>query len=79
MYNELIDALRKCSTPLAHCDGCKYDGKVFPNGCDAQVMRDAAAALEECMKKENALKSLIDGRGDPVSYNVDAILKGEYE
>ena len=82
---ELIEALRYCVTDYNNiqsrlCNKCQYakyaDGKY---GCENKLKADAADALEECMKRENALRSLIDGRSDPVSCNVDAILKGEYE
>ena len=77
MANEdLIKALRNCGSALGNCGLCFY--KNLPI-CHFQMAIDAADALEECIKKENALRSLIDGRGDPVSCNVDAILKGEYE
>ena len=80
---ERIKALRNCANANyeypaegASCSKCPYNKVIY---CKCTMMRAAADALEECMKKENALKSLIDGRDDPVSCNVDAILKGEYD
>lgn len=82
---ELIKSLRWCivdfnSTQSRRCNECPY--RIYADGkkaCENKAKRDAADALEEYMKKENALRSLIDGRSDPVSCNVDAILMGEYE
>lgn len=72
---ELIKALR--------CDGTCSDECPYSNGrewCDEdRMINDAADALEKYQKIENALKLLIDGRGDPVSCNVEAILKGEID
>lgn len=66
---ELIYSLRYC-----------FEKRKTVVGVPWYVWCDRAAdAIEECMKKENAIRSLIDGRGDPVSCNLDAILKGEYE
>ena len=61
MYNELIDALRKCSTPHAHCDGCKYNGKEWSNGCDAEVMKDAADAIEYLILQNEMAQHAIRG------------------
>ena len=73
---EIIKALRECE----YCDVCSIavDGDCPFGGRNALEVA-AADELEEYMKKENALRSLIDGRSDPVSCNVDAILMGEYE
>ena len=75
---ELIAGLRECAT-VGDCSKCKMHDEYSYDMCAIKLLLAAADALEECMKKENALRSLIDGRGDPVSCNVDAILKGEYE
>lgn len=84
---ELIKALRRCSYMTVadelnedYCKPCAYYTEDSADvTCIDRMMIDAADALEKCMKKENDLRTLIDGRGDPVSSNVDAILKGEYE
>lgn len=73
---KIIETLRHCGSHQ-ECYNCPLEGKAAED-C-MKIMLDAADALEECMKRENAPRSLIDGRGDPVSCNVDAILKGEYE
>lgn len=82
---EIIKALRWCGGENNEwCVGETYECPLWnedriTDECKAELMTTAADALEEYMKKENALRSLIDGRSDPVSCNVDAILMGEYE
>lgn len=76
IVEKLIVAFRYCSE-YTFCNECP----IFDD-CDGdmdEAMRIAADAIEKYIKIENALKSLIDGRNDPVSCNVDAILKGEEE
>lgn len=44
---ELVKALRHCSHDgLVKCNECKYGGKEWPVGCEEEMMRDAAAAIE---------------------------------
>ena len=46
-YTELVKALRHCSHDgLVKCNECKYGGKEWPVGCEDEMMRDAAAAIE---------------------------------
>lgn len=46
-YTELVKALRHCSHDgLVKCNECKYGGKEWPVGCEEEMMRDAAAAIE---------------------------------
>lgn len=73
---ERIAVLRHCGSHIG-CYKCPLAGKASDD-C-LKILLYAADALEEYVKKEKALKTLINGRGDPVSCNVDAILKGEYE
>ena len=47
MYDELIKALRNCSKAATYCNGCPYDGKEWAVGCEEEMMRDAADAIEE--------------------------------
>ena len=47
-YKELVKALRHCSHDgLVKCNECKYGGTEWPVGCEEEMMRDAAAAIEE--------------------------------
>ena len=47
-YTKLVEALRHCSHDgLVKCNECKYGGKEWPVGCEEELMKDAAAAIEE--------------------------------
>ena len=51
-YTKLVEALRHCSHDgLVKCNECKYGGKEWPVGCEEEMMRDAAAAIEELQDK----------------------------
>ena len=46
-YTELVKALRHCSYEgIVKCNECKYSGKEWPVGCEEELMKDAAAAIE---------------------------------
>lgn len=47
-YTELINALRHCSYEgIVKCNECKYSGKEWPFGCEEELMKDAADAIED--------------------------------
>lgn len=50
-YSELVKALRHCSRDgIVKCNECKYYGKEWPDGCEEEMMRDAADAIEDMEK-----------------------------
>ena len=66
MYNELIDALRKCGVECK-CYGCPYEHKTGVNEkfkCIHMVLSDAADAIElltdEVDRKDKALQAWVN-------------------
>lgn len=56
-YKKLVAALRHCSHDgLVKCNECKYGGKEWPIGCEEEMMRDAAAAIEALQAEVERLK-----------------------
>lgn len=55
-YTELVKALRHCSHDgIVKCNECKYGGKEWPVGCEEEMLRDAADAIEELRKVNREL------------------------
>ena len=58
-YTELVKALRHCSYEgIVKCNECKYDGKEWPVGCEEELMKDAAAAIEALQAEVQSYKAL---------------------
>ena len=61
-YTELVKALRYCSHDgLVKCNECKYGGKEWPVGCEDEMMRDAADAIEALQAEQKKTVTQIFG------------------
>ena len=64
-YTELVRSLRHCSHDgIVKCNECKYGGKEWPIGCEDEMMRDAAAAIE-------ALQAQLPKRGEWITIRLN--------
>ena len=54
-YKKLVAELKQCSNGIVQCDGCSYAGKTWDWGCEAALMDDAAAAIEELQAEVDRL------------------------
>ena len=66
-YSELVKALRHCSHDgPVKCNECKYYGKEWPFGCEEEMMRDAADAIEALIADVEKKESRITGLGNRI-------------
>lgn len=62
-YTELVKALRHCSHDgLVKCNECKYGGKEWPVGCEEELMKDAATAIEALQAEVQFYKAVVENK-----------------